>query len=229
VNHPVDEFTLTSKRTPAARGRLRREVLFAGIVLAIAFGLAQFYYPSWLEQPLPILEGPRGFSVYADPLKGWTLAFPDAWHAETSTIRGRHGGFAESSGITISNIEHPSPDFPTETPIDSRLVAVSVRYMASRSFVIWCRTDTKLPLNLKGSNQRRRQPILDDSGGEVTNLHRGFSKAGDPLYSVHVWIGSRASREDIDLMEAIVGSINYTPSGDLRYGQVDCSDGVKGW
>ena len=229
MSHPVDEFTLTSKRTPAARGHLRREVIIGAILLAAAFVVKQLYFPNVLEHPLPFLDGPSGFKVYADPLKGWTLAFPESWQAEASTQRGRTGAFLQSSGITLSNIRHPFPDGAMTTPVDPRLVAMQVWYSAGRHFMMYCRTDTKLPLTLKGSNQRRRIPILDASGGEVTHLFKSFSKGGDPLYRISVYIGSKAPPDDIDLMEAIVGSINYTSTRAVADGQLECSKGVPPW
>ena len=42
-------------------------------------------------------------------------------------------------------------------------------------------------------------------------------------------LGSKAPPDDIDLMEAIVGSINYTSTRAVADGQLDCSMGVPPW
>ena len=227
MSHPIDEFTLTSKRTPAARGRLHKGILLGSLLVATALMMVRAYFPWVLVHPLPIIAGPHGLKIYVHPLEGWSLAFPGAWHHETRTLVGGYRSYLGSTYISITNIEHPFSETFDGSGMDSRLVAIRIGSSSpGRHFSVWCKIDTRLPLSLKGTSERRRHPLLDDSGGRIVHLHKTFSKAGRPYGWVGVWIGSQASSADIETMEAIVGSLNYTPSGDPKNGTADCSNGV---
>ena len=218
MSYQVDEPSLTRFGGPNL-GRLRRDIVFGAVLLTIAFALIQLYHPAWVEQPLGYFDGPPGYKVYADPLKAWTVAFPDAWHADPYVQRRPGPRGNEASGITITNIEHTFPDeYPTPR-IDPALVAVAVRY-ATPHFVVDCKYDTMLPLNLKNAVQDKLT-ILDESSGRVKHLSMGFSMGS----SVEMWIGSRAPAADIASAEAIVGSINYRRSAN-GFGQADCSNEI---
>lgn len=216
----IDEPSLTKFGGPNL-GRLRRDVIFGAVLFTIAFALVQLYYPTWVEQPLGYFEGPPGYKVYADPLKGWTVAFPDSWHPAPYVQRRPGSRGVEASGITITNIEHAFPDTYPTPQIDPSLVAVAIRYAAGRHFAIYCRIDTELPLSFKSATLQKGT-TTDEAGGHVRYWSKGFSKNGIPFYSVNVWIGSRASAADIVGAEAIVASINYRRSGST-FGEADCS------
>lgn len=231
MSHRVENRRLPGFDAPPVRSPKRKRYwirVTAFFLVLLAGAAAWLFQPSWLslalEQPLPLIDGPRGLKVYVNPMKGWTLAFPETWHAETSIEIDRRE-YLERSWIEIMNMAHPFPDVSDGAGMDPRLVALRVGSgSGGRVFGIFCNTDTELPLSLKGTNQRRRTPILDGDRGKVRVLFKAFSIGGIPYNSVRVWVGSQASREDLDTMEDIVGSLSYTPTSG-HFGSHDCSKG----
>ena len=223
----TDEYAMTRRGAFGPQARMRRTVIWVAIAFVVGLGVVQRVAPNVLEQPLPLIKGPRGIWVYVNPVRAWSVAFPGSWHPATKTFVGGQGSYRGSSWITLTNLAVHLDEMFDGRGMDPRLVAMQVRHTApGRHFVILCRTDTRLPLTLKGTNQLRRDPIRDAAGGEVTFLFKAFSQGGEPFNHVSVWVGSQASPHDIDTMEAIVGSINYTPTGNAAYGSADCGDGI---
>ena len=216
--------------TAAARRERHYVRIIVGtlVILALPFGL--HYFPSFFQPSGMLFPGKNGQTIYSSP-KGWVLQFPSSWDAQLYETSARGGPYrTESVGLWLSSMKQ-NFEFSTRESVEwfqsgrfpSTLIVLQAGFSYGGGFGIFCATDTKLPLKLRGD--RYPQPILDSAGQQVRQVGTRFSVRGAPYNYVSAWVGSSASAADIKTMERIVQSISYELTGDREYGSHDCSEG----
>lgn len=209
---PPVGITARPRRKPSYRGR---SVIL--IVLSVLFLGVTLFDPDWLRHPITLWADPPSHVRYIDPKQAFTLRFPKAWHANTSWDTSSSGVYdLEHRGIFLSNIVVPEIGFDSEN-VPAGVVAVSVAYSYGGGFTGRCHYDRPLPLTLKDATRFDYATfadtvLRDNQGAEIKHFTLNFSVEGVPLYIVAAWIGSRASPQDLRILDEIVASIHYDSS-----------------
>ncbi|MGH2795796.1 MAG: hypothetical protein ACRDKG_16005 [Actinomycetota bacterium] len=214
----------TAERRAPPRLSLQPLVIGA-LVTLLAVGSGAFVSAQIVDRTPSVSEGRPGWNVYRDPANGWTLEFPESWHAQP--VSEQRGGFRSATldGVVISNLDRPfdflrDPDGRRSFQLDMRglptgAVVAEVAFQYSGGFTGASCTNTPLPLSL---DDAEREVTRDGAGGtEQTHLRLQFIAQYHPLYFVAAWIGSEATDRDLDLLDQIVGSISFAeaPPGRL--------------
>jgi hypothetical protein len=216
----------TSIRTEIERARIRHAILrvaLAGVVALGAYALTQRIE----NPPVTIEPGPPGWSVYRDPTHGWTLQFPDSWHAQP--VKDRIFQYV-ANGVLISNVDHrfgkPNLGSTERTSawdmrgLPQTLVAIEVSWTHTgfTEFIPCDLKDTPFPLSLNEAERTTARPETS-YGAPQPMLYLRFTAKLDSNYSARVWFGSQASAVDREIVERIVASISfenaYPPSPDV--------------
>jgi hypothetical protein len=172
----------------SARARVRHLVLRLGLAVLVALGA--YALTQRIENPPVTTEpGPPGWRTYRDRAHGWTLQFPDSWHAQPVTDRIFK---YVADGILISNVDrrfkHADPGGTERTSawdmrgLSPTLAAIQVSWSHTgfMEFIPCDLKDTPLPLSLDDAKHATAPPPKDSYGAPQPVLHLSFTAHRDP-------------------------------------------------
>lgn len=223
---------------PRRRRRLRR-LLIVLVLLGAAVGTL-FNYPLMYHlfkefrgsNHIVLWQATPDSTTYIDPVFGWMVEFPNSWRAERIRKVARGFGFEryETHGVFISNTGDAA-GFLKHAHVPAGLVAVRVQH-SDGHLGVYCDHDTPLPLSLTNAKPvdpraEGRKWLRDEANVAVKELRLRFSVRLDAMYELRAWVGSRASAQDLAILDQIVGSVYYNPPAPPPWLHVNGCDALE--
>lgn len=193
----------------------RRFLVFLLLVVVGAAVYQHYFIASFKRSP----DRP-GWVMYESRRDNWSVQFPYSWHRRRiSNVRRGSPYTVQVQALAISNVDWAltraacgkncwSP-WVNAVGLPSNGIVVQIGWSYGGGFSCSATHDTPLPLSLARAERTLNR---DGAGGTLQlRLQTGFTARLKPGYQIVAWIGSKATKADLDILDKIVGSISYDP------------------
>jgi hypothetical protein len=216
----VVEAVAERLRRRERRGALRRRVGAGVVAVMVAIPGAVLAIRAFGSHGSVTGGDGDGLATYVDPTFGWTISYPEQMH-----LRLMGGPEALHRGGSVSNFHVTTGGFSTgelaEFPPGGVLLRVwSVNEALTFGGLHWVSRDdeTRLPISLDSfPRSRAYTTFLDETplpgSREPDPLYRDIEANGES-FSIAVWFGPDASREDRAAIADVVESLRFPPLGE---------------
>jgi hypothetical protein len=212
ADHIPGSGPLTVPPSPGFRFVRGRRFLVLLLIIFVGAGVYQQLFGSSFKKA----PNRPGWSMFESRTDGWSVQFPDSWKARrTSEVHRGSPYTTEVHVVTISNVDRNLKRVACgencrrldAVGLPSNGIVVQIGWSYGGGFSCRVMHDTPLPLSLAHAERTTNR---DGEGGTPQlKLSTSFTARLNPGYRIVAWIGSKATKADLDILDKIVGSVSY--------------------
>jgi hypothetical protein len=201
--------------SPTDGSRSREAFRFLVLLLLVAVSLVVYQH---LTSSFKAAPDRPGWTMYESRRDGWSVQFPDSWRRRLiSNVKRGSPYTVEVQAVAISNVDWDltraacgdncwSP-WVSAVGLPPNGIVVQIGWNYGGGFTCSVTHDTPLPLSLADAERTLNR---DGAGGTPQlRLQTGFVARLHPGYHISAWIGSKATKADLDILDEIVESVSY--------------------